>query len=433
MTSTGSQQKNKEMQSATPGGIHAEEISKVIFEHAARISSENDPAKLLELNANLARDLVRADRASIWLVDEKTGQLVTRVAHGSDEIRIPLGTGLVGACVSTNQSVVVNDTSSDERFLRRVDNSSGYQTKSVLAVPLSVDGKVIGALQLLNKPDGFSTEDVELLRFAALFSASAINAERMRREAETVRLMRHELDLAREVQRQLLPQELPPVRGVEYAGVCRPAQSVGGDYYDFLELPGDLFGFVLGDVSGKGIPAAVLMASIQTLLRSLLTHDPLPVSNVVNELNAAIHRCSSPAFFSTLFTGVLNTERNKLLYVNAAHPAPMILRAGPEGTIDRPRTGNLPVSILPTVKYSEGSIDVGPGDVILTYSDGISEVFDPKGVMWEDTRIEDVLRKNRDRPVEEIIQAVIEAVDNYAAGADQFDDMTLVAVRVLGR
>jgi sigma-B regulation protein RsbU (phosphoserine phosphatase) len=420
------------MQSMTTENNQAEQITRVIFEYAARISKENDPSKLLVLNADLARDLVGADRASIWLVDEKSSELMTRVAHGVNEIRIPLGTGIVGSCVSTNQTIVVNDTSSDERFLHRVDNSSGYHTSSVLAVPLCAEGNVIGALQLLNKPGGFSTEDAELLRFTALYSASAINAERMRREAEAVRLMRHELDLAREVQRGLLPQDLQPVRGIEYAGVCRPARSVGGDYYDFLELPGDLFSFILGDVSGKGIPAAVLMASIQTLLRSMLMHNPLPVGSVMNELNAAIHRCSSQQFYTTLFSAVLNAERTKLTYVNAGHIPPMVLRAGPEGRIDRTTQGNLPISILPSTKYTDGTIDIGPGDLILCYSDGISEVFNAAGDMWDDNRIEEALRKNRDRPVEEIINAVVAAVDEYAAGVDQFDDMTLVAVRALG-
>jgi phosphoserine phosphatase RsbU/P len=158
------------MQSMTTGDNHAERISKVIFEHAARISRENDLSKLLVLDADLARDLVRADRASIWMVDDKTGDLVTRVAHGSGEIRIPPGAGLVGSCVATNETVLVNDTSGDERFLRRVDNATGYQTSSVLVVPLCADGKVIGAFQLLNKLGGFSNEDADLPFRGALFS-----------------------------------------------------------------------------------------------------------------------------------------------------------------------------------------------------------------------------------------------------------------------
>jgi phosphoserine phosphatase RsbU/P len=268
-------------------------------------------------------------------------------------------------------------------------------------------------------------------RFAALFSASAINTERMRREAERTRLVLGELDMVREVQSRLLPQELPPVQGIEYAGVCRPARSMGGDYYDFLALQGDLFSFVLGDVSGKGIPA-VLMASIQTLLRSLLLLNPLPVSSVMNELNTAIHRCSSDDVYSTLFVAVLNADRTTLTYANAGHPHPMVLRAGPEGRIDRTTTRDYAVSILPSVKYSEGTLDIGPGDLIVTFSDGILEVFNPAGEMWEHNTIEEILRKHRDRPAEDIAKAVVSAVDEYAAG-DQFDDMTLVVVRVLGK
>ena len=134
---------------------------------------------------------------------------------------------------------------------------------------------------------------------------------------------------------------------------------MGGDYYDFLELPGGLFSFILGDVSGKGIPAAVLMASIQTLLRSLLMHDPLPVSGAMDELNTAIHRCSSPQFYTTLFSAVLNADRTTLTYVNAGHIPPMVLRAGPEARIDRTTTGSLPISILPSTQYTDGTIAVG--------------------------------------------------------------------------
>jgi len=175
------------------------------------------------------------------------------------------------------------------------------------------------------------------------------------------------------------------------------------------------------------------MASIQTLLRSLLMHDPLPVSDVMNELNSAIHRCSSPQFYTTLFSAVLNAERTTLTYVNAGHIPPMVLRAGHEGNIDRTTSGSLPISILPSTRYSDGTIAIGPGDLILCFSDGISEVFNTAGEMWEDSRIEEVLRKYRDCPVEEIINHVVTAVDEYAAGMDQFDDMTLVAVRVLDK
>jgi sigma-B regulation protein RsbU (phosphoserine phosphatase) len=419
------------MQAAVTRDSRAEQITKVIFEHAARISRETDISTLLVLNADLARDLVGADRCSLWLLDEGTNEVMTRVAHGLADLRIPAGTGIVGACIRENQTISVNDTSSDPRFLRRVDNTTGYQTLSTLCVPLCADGNVIGAIQLLNKPGGFTDVDAELLRFTALYSASAIQSERLRQAAQEARLLRHELDLARDVQRGLLPQDLKPVPGIEYSGFCRPATSVGGDYYDFLELTGGLFSFTLGDVSGKGIPAAVLMASIQTLLRSVLTRDPLPLSRVMGELNSAVFCCSTADRYTTLFAGMLNEDRTRLTYVNAGHLPPMVVRAGTGGYIDRPGKGWLPIGVIPSTTYPEDTIEVGRGDLIVCFSDGISEATNRHGEMWEGGEIEAVLRKHTEDSVEDVIAAVVKAVDDYSVGAEsQFDDMTVIALRI---
>src|SRR5271166_132339 len=137
----------------------ADRISRVIFEHAARISREQDIDTLLRLNADLARDLVGADRCSIWLTDETKHELWTKVAHGIDALHIPIGSGIVGACVAAEQPIVVNDPASDARFYAGADGTTGYRTSSLLAVPLHADGKVIGALEVLNKPGGFSPGD----------------------------------------------------------------------------------------------------------------------------------------------------------------------------------------------------------------------------------------------------------------------------------
>ena len=204
--------------------LEAERLSDVIFHYAARIGSEADPDKLLSLNADMARDLVKADRCSIWLRDTPAGQLWTKVAHGLPEIRIGEGHGLVGACIAANENIVVNDTSADSRFNKEVDRSSGYVTHSVLILPLrSHQGDVIGALQVLNKPGGFQDSDVKLLGFAASFSASALIALKLRREAEAARLLFHELGIARDVQRRLFPPHPPRISGFDISAYCRPA------------------------------------------------------------------------------------------------------------------------------------------------------------------------------------------------------------------
>jgi phosphoserine phosphatase RsbU/P len=416
------------MENAESSG--ADRISRVIFEHAARISREQDIDVLLRLNADLARDLAGADRCTIWLADEESRELWTKVAHGIDPIRIPMGSGIVGACVSEDRPFMVNDPSHDSRFYPEVDGFSGYHTLSLLAVPLRAEGKVIGALQVLNKPGGFTESDIELLGLTATYAAAAIQAQRLREEAEAARLFYHELKIARDVQQKLFPQDLPPVRGLEYAGVCVPAKFVGGDYYDFLDLAGGMFAFTIGDVAGKGISAAVLMASIQALVHSQLLHAPLSVSSLMTELNQTVFRFSPEDKYTTLFCGVLNPERTTLTYVNAGQVRPMVLRADESEPIFRPSESGFPVGLWEQWQYDEAVVNLHAGDLIVSFSDGISEVRDSRQQFWTETAIKSVLRKHRHSSVHTIVESLIGAANEFAAGVEQFDDMTAIAIRV---
>ena len=290
--------------------VPKDRISHVIFEYAAQIGAAQDLDALLVLNAGMARDLVGADRCSIWLVDAKNGRLWTKVAHGVEELHIPIGHGLVGASVARDEAILVNDTSQDERFLRTVDGESGYITKSVLTLPLrGMNGKPMGALQVLNKPGGFSPEDVDLLGLCSAYSASALESQRLRREGEMAKLLLQEMEIARNVQQRLLPQAQPPIPRLEYAGYCRSAQFVGGDYYDFLPMPDDGFLFTLGDVSGKGIAAAVLMASIQATLRSQAVKAPVSMAAMIKDFNQTRLFFLTADKYSTLFCALLDGTR----------------------------------------------------------------------------------------------------------------------------
>jgi sigma-B regulation protein RsbU (phosphoserine phosphatase) len=416
-------------------------VTRAIFEHAARISRAQDVPELIRLNADFARDLVGADRCSLWLVDERRGELWTMVAHGVDAIRIPYGKGLAGACVSSGEVLLANDLSTDPRFLRTVDANSGYHTEQVLCVPLRAERRVIGALQLLNKPGGFTEDDAGLVGLLAHFAASAIESERLRQEAESARLLRHELDLARDVQARLLPQEVPAPEGIAVAGYCRPAKLVGGDYYDLLHLNDGRFAFTLGDVSGKGIAAAVMMASIQTLLRSLLqrtvTDQSRPnggytLADAVTELNRALYESSTSDRYSTLFCGVLDLENMQITYVNAGHVVPLLFRGVAEGgEILELEGGGMPVGLLPMTTYEQMSVPLRPGDTLLVVSDGIMEACNAMGEFWDDVRVREVLRSHclgEGAHVRQLPEVLCAEVDAWAAGAEQYDDMTVVAV-----
>ncbi len=305
--------------------MHGDHISRVIFDYATRIGDSRETGATLQLNADMARDLAGADRCSIWLMDRKANELWTRVALGGDDIRFPMGQVLVGAASAGNETIVVNDASQDPRFLHNV---GGYVTKSVLVIPLrSSDGSAIGALQALNKPGGFSPEDVDLLALAANYSASAIENQRLRLEAETARLMLRELEIAREVQQRLFPEVSPVFANLECAASCRAAKSVGGDYYDFIQLPdGGLF-FTLGDISGKGMAAAVLMASIQAAIRSQVLRGMDHLATLMSIFNKAVSSFSRSERYSTLVCGQLDPTLRQLTYSNAGQVEPMLLRA----------------------------------------------------------------------------------------------------------
>jgi phosphoserine phosphatase RsbU/P len=409
-----------------------ERISKVIFTHAARITKEKGVARLLELNADLARDLVGADRCSVWLLDDKHDGIWTTFAHGlSETIRIARTEGIVGDCICRGEVIVSNDVASDTRFWRRVDDSSGYRTVSMVVVPLYSEGRVIGALQALNKVGGFSSSDVDILNFMAFYSASTIQAERLREDAESARLLRRELELAQEVQRNLLPQTPKAISGLEISTYFRPASSVGGDYYDLLPLHTGEFSFTLGDVSGKGLPAAVLMASIQTVLRNELLRAPLPLSKLFERLNETVFRSSTSTQYSTLFCGVLDPSRCVLTYANAGGVPPLILHP----TQQSPQylsQANFPIGLFVNSTYEQTTVRLAPDSVIVCISDGVSEAMNVQSESWNFTEIEELLGKNVERPIETLVASIVAGLEIFTTGARQSDDITVVAMRVSG-
>jgi phosphoserine phosphatase RsbU/P len=417
-------------QSVKRAMIPKDRISRVIFDYAAKIGAAHDLDALLLLNAGMARGLVGADRCSIWLIDTKNSRLWTKVADGVRELHVPTGQGLVGACLARNETILVNDTSRDERFLRSVDIETGYVTKSVLTMPLhGMDGKPIGALQVLNKPGGFSPEDVDLLGLCASYAASTLETQRLRKQAEVAQLLLREMEIARDVQQHLLPQVQPPIPGLDYAGYCRPAESVGGDYYDFLPMPeGGLF-FTLGDVSGKGIAAAVMMASMQASLRSQVVRAPVSIAALIGDLNKAVYSFSTAEKYSTLFCGSLHVGTRKLTYVNAAQVRPMLLRSR-DGQVERLDGDGFPVGLLDISEYDQKEVLLQPGDAVLCFTDGISEATNAKNEMWNESEVEKIVRTCVGLTAQQMIDRLVEATERFAGEAEQADDMTVVAIRV---
>lgn len=263
----------------------------------------------------------------------------------------------------------------------------------------------------------------ELGELANSFNLMVADLNRMLIGVKEKERLEGELEAARSIQMKLLPQQIPKLRGYEIAAASLSAKQVGGDYYDFLPLTGQRLGFAVGDVSGKGMPAALLMANLQASLHTLIESQRNP-SELVCGLNRVLHANTDPQMFATFFFGVLDAESGKLRYVNAGHNSPIICG---DGRLERLSAGGLPLGILPETDYAEGRINLNPGELIVLYSDGITEAMNAQEQEFSEERLIRLLQNNCRQPVELILQAVLTEVESFA-GAPQ-DDVTMVLIK----
>jgi sigma-B regulation protein RsbU (phosphoserine phosphatase) len=255
---------------------------------------------------------------------------------------------------------------------------------------------------------------------------TAIGREMAQRER-----LNRELEIAREVQEHLFPQRLPSVPGLDYCGRCRPAREVGGDYYDFLELPGGRLGIAVGDVSGKGVGAALMMASLEAMLRGLASVlDDL--TELMSRVNSLISQASSANRYATLFYARYDPQSRQLSYVNAGHNPPVVVRSsGKAIRVFRLETGG-PVIGLLRHRYQQESFGLEPGDLVVLFTDGISESMNAREEEWGEDRLIELAGRSLGMPAFEVMTRILAEAEAFAAEASQHDDMTLVVMRVLG-
>jgi sigma-B regulation protein RsbU (phosphoserine phosphatase) len=237
-----------------------------------------------------------------------------------------------------------------------------------------------------------------------------------------------ELETARHVQQHLFPRDLPRVPGWDWAGLCRPARAVAGDYYDLFEAAPGQVAVALGDVSGKGLGPALLMASLHALVRSRLPHRLADLPGLVGELDRFLRAVTPEATFVTLFLGVLDVRSGRLRYVNAGHPAPFLV-AGQGREPRRLSVGGTVLGILPGADWEEGGADLGPGSVLALFSDGVSDADNGRGGRFGEERIAAVVRASGALPAAAVLERLLGAVARFTGSAGQVDDLSLVAIR----
>ena len=401
-----------------------------LIEAAKNVNSTLDLGKLLNIILETALRSVSGDRGTVYLVDHERRELWSKVLKGDnvEEIRLPMGAGIAGYVASTGDTLNIVDAYLDPRFNPDFDKKTGYRTKTILCMPMkNKDGKIIGVFQLLNKAVGeFTVEDQNFIEALSVHAAIAIENARLYEEEKSFMKMQEEMRLAGKIQQELLPKTFPEFQGYEIAGRTIPVHDVGGDYFDFITIDDGRVAVCLGDVTGKGLPASLLMANLQATLRGQTMVSDRP-KDCLFRSNKLLFHSTSPEKFATLFYSILDTEKHTLSFSNAGQDNPMLVSA--KGSVSRLKTGGIMLGAFDDFQFEDETVSMKPKETLVIYSDGVSEAMNPAKELYGDKQLQQLVVKNRNKSAGEIIDTIIADVRQHANGYPQSDDITVVVVR----
>lgn len=396
---------------------------------ARAIGASHDADEVMHQIVRRALKSVQAEEGVITLVEDREGDPMTTLIRtaGSSVQRNPyqVNDSLLGWMLLHKKPLMINDPVHDTRFRgTRWDDS----LRSILCVPLLIRSRLTGLLTVYNKKsaDGFTDDDQRLLAIIAAQSAQIVENARLYEKEKTLLQMREELRLAHEIQVSLLPTEAPSVPGYDIAGTSRPAQTVGGDYFDFIPTEHGQLGLCVGDVSGKGLPASLLMANVQATLRGQVPWNDA-VAICLARVNKLLCQRIRKGSFVTLCFGLLDPEHHAFTYANAGHNRPLFCTA--DGAVRRLDLGGLLLGFLPDHVYQEATLSFAPGDMLLLYSDGITEAMDATREQFGEERLTALLQTYHALPASTLIDRIVEAVWQHAGKTPPSDDITLLIVK----
>jgi len=383
-------------------------------------------ARTLDLET-LADDVLMT---SVSLLNARSGSLLVRAQGEEGFFAKHVGEPLLEADAIyevPGEAVLANTRDSRPAFLK------GAPGEKLLLVPIAVEGRPLGVLVVADKEtrgggvEDFAPSDVRVASLFANQAAIALENARLHREAVEKEKMEREMELAASIQKTILPESLPEVPGLLLAGGNRPTKQVGGDYFDVYPLPGGLTALCVADVSGKGVPAALLVSTVHACLHLLVPNLAADLPALVARVNKHLIRFSSTRKFATLFVAVFDPESLVLRYVNAGHNPG--LRLGAEGASLLP-SGGVPVGMLADAVHREAAVTLAPGDTVLLYSDGITEALNRADEEFGMERLTRLALDGRGEPPAELSRRIFGAVSDFTAGVAQYDDQTVLIARV---
>jgi len=397
-----------------------------------------DKGPLVETISRRVSEILHVPQIAVWLRGSNVFQLqqsVGLILSGPVLLREESMT--VQNLARTNRPATVFKDRPEEWFEQADDREKETlrRVNAELLLPLSGRERLMGLMTLGPKlsEQPYTPTDLRVLQSLAAQTGLALEiselALSLAQEAAHRERINREIEIAREVQQRLFPQKLPQIPGLDFAGMCRAALGVGGDYYDLIQLENGLLGIAIGDVSGKGISAALLMASLRASLRGITIDGSGDLAKMMGRINGLVYESSASNRYATFFFATLDPFTRELRYVNAGHNAPMLVRGGSRDVV-RLDAGGTPVGLLPSASYEAQSVTLGPGDLLLCYTDGISEAMNLADEEWGEERMLQAVKTQSGASADDVLSEVFRVADQFTGEAPQHDDMTLLILRI---
>jgi sigma-B regulation protein RsbU (phosphoserine phosphatase) len=408
----------------------------LLYRVSQTFNSSLDLDRVLDLVMDEVIATTGAERGFLMLYDDG-GELVFAAARGMDRqtIETPefqVSRGVVDRVAREGQPVLTSNALVDERLGGRA-SIIGLGLRSILCVPLLLKGQSLGLIYVDNRLQAgiFGQDDLDLLASIASSAAIGIENARLYQVAREKGRMERELQMARQVQANLIPSKAPSLPGWEVVAWWKPARTVSGDFYDFVETGPERLGIVLADVSDKGMPAALFMASSRTILRASVLDAGSPAEGIARA-NRLVCQDAPDGMFVTLVYGELEPATGQMCYVCAGHYPPLFYHSASDRLSKLEWTG-MALGLDPQATFQSDTIHLKPGDFVLMYTDGVIDATDLQGEAYGQERFRHLLLEHRDAPAADIVAALRAALERFVGGSPPFDDVTLVVVKRQGR
>jgi phosphoserine phosphatase RsbU/P len=401
----------------------------VLLEISRTLSAPLELDDVIEVILRSLRQVVDYDAAAIYLVrSEVTNELelvreIGYPAGSEDAFRLQMGQGIVGWVAKTSEAAIVPDVARDPRYV-----VARVETRSELAAPLVVEGRTIGVFNLESDlEDAYHEGHLEIVRAFAAQAAVAVERARLTGELVDQRRLERELAIARDIQKSFLPAGPPELEGFELAGTTRSHDEVGGDYFDFIRISDTRLGLAIADVSGKGIPAGLIMAGFRMCLLAEIRNE-FAIRAIMRKVNSLIHESTDRGKFVTAFYGLLDTKNRVVIFSNAGHNPPILWRRG--NTVEYLEEGGVALGVLPDAHYEDRPMPLRTGDVLVMFTDGVTEAESPSREHFGSGRVEACVARLADRSAAEILEGIVASVIEWCGDAGPSDDLTLVVLKV---